>query len=185
MAHLASAVSLSSTLAPATTCRVEPASADFAGLHDGSSPIRVLSTADEPLFHEAGVWMPASSEWLVSSDRLLPGTPETHVKLSAVHWPSGRVRALPELSKLIVMGNGATTDHQGGAYICSQGMGEQSGALWRCDPTMTQAKLVGPPEGLTLNSLNDVVVDRASGELIFTDPAYGCLLYTSPSPRDS
>ena len=71
------------------------------------------------------------------------------------------------------MGNGATTDHRGGAYICSQGLGDASGALFHCDAALGEARRVGPPDGLVLNCLNDVVVDRQSGELIFTDPAYG------------
>lgn len=148
----------------------DPASPDFDRLHTGFATL--LAASDEPLFHEAGVWMPQTNEWLFVSDRLLPGTPETFVKILAVS-PSGALRRLKHLDAKIIMGNGGTTDFAGGAYLCSQGLGDISGTLWHIDPTLSDATLVGPPEGLTLNSLNDVVVHRGSGELIFTDPAYG------------
>eukprot|EP00966_Prymnesium_polylepis_P221198 5116758-Prymnesium_polylepis.1 len=65
----------------------EAATPDFSELHDGFAAL--LAEAEEDLFHEAGVWIPSSAEWLVTSDTLLPGTPETHVTISAIHHESG------------------------------------------------------------------------------------------------
>eukprot|EP00854_Cymbomonas_tetramitiformis_P018943 gene18943-22635_t len=150
----------------------EAASDEFADLHFGSAG-KLLAESEEELFHEAGVWMPQTSEWLVTSNRLKPGTPETHVQISAVHFPTGKVRPLPHLEEKIVMANGGTCDFQRGAFLVSQGLGDVTGSIWRLDPTLSSATHIGPPEVLLLNSLNDVVVHRGSGTLLFTDPAYG------------
>lgn len=154
----------------------ESASPEFDDLHEGTA--RLFAKSEEPLFHEAGVWIPKTSEWLVTSNRLLPGTPETHIKIIAMHYPSGAVRRLEGLEKRpdvegVVMANGGTTDFAGGAYLCSQGLGDESGSLWHIDDTLTCATRVGPPNGLIFNSLNDVVQHRNSGMLFFTDPGYG------------
>ena len=90
--------------------------AAFDDLHTNDAG-RLLAESDEPLFHEAGVWIPHSSEWLVTSNRLLPGTPDTHVQISAIHHLSGAVRRLDALEKAIVMANGGTSDFAGGAYL--------------------------------------------------------------------
>ena len=149
----------------------EPDSPLFSKLHTGKS--RVFAESSLPQFHEAGVWMPHTNEWLVTSNRLQPDTPKTHVQISAIHHPSGTVRDLPHLAKVISMANGGTTDFAGGAYLCSQGFGEISGSLWHIDATLSSAKRVIQPEDLMLNSVNDVVLHRASQTLLFTDPSYG------------
>lgn len=117
--------------------------------------------------------MPRTNEWLVTSNRLQPDTPQTHVQISAIHYPSGTVRQLPLLEKVILMANGGTTDFAGGAYLCSQGLGETRGSLWHIDATLSSATRVRQPEDLVLNSCNDVVLHRASQMLLFTDPSYG------------
>lgn len=157
--------------APPPEVSFEPHAPEFDALVEGGA--RLLASSDEELFHEAGVWIPSTAEWLVTSNRLKAGTPETHVKILAVHFPSGAVRRLEALEAQIVMGNGGTTDFAGGAYLCSQGLGEHTGSLWHVDASLSVGTRVGPPEGLVLNSLNDVVLHRASGRLLFTDPAYG------------
>lgn len=116
--------------------------------------------------------MPRSGEWLVTSNRLDQGTPREHVRIFAIH-PSGRVRRLLELEEKIVMGNGGTTDFVGGAYLLSQGWHDESGSVWHIDPDLCTARRVGPPEGLVLNSPNDIVLHPESNSLLFTDPAYG------------
>ena len=95
---------------------------EFSQLYGGELSAVLLAESEDPLFHEAGVWMPESNEFLVTSNRLKPGTADTHVRISAVHWPSGRVRQCRELEDVIVMGNGGTTDGKGGAYLLSQGL---------------------------------------------------------------
>ena len=154
----------------ATMVTFELAHECFDDLHDGKAVL--LAESDEPLFHEAGVWMPSTQEWLITSNRLLQGSEDTHVKISAISL-SGKVRPLPHLSKQVLMANGGTTDFAGGAYLCSQGLGHQSGSLWHIDKEMQVATRIGPPTALTLNSLNDCVVHTKSHEIIFTDPAYG------------
>ena len=143
----------------------------FSKLHTGKAC--VFAESSLPCFHEAGVWMPRTNEWLVTSNRLQPNTSQTHVQISAIHYPSGTVRQLPLLEKVILMANGGTTDFAGGAYLCSQGLGETSGSLWHIDATLSSAKRVRQPEDLVFNSCNDIVLHRASQMLLFTDPSYG------------
>lgn len=157
----------------ASAVTFEAASPEFDRLHGGSAVLLAAASSDEPLFHEAGVWIPSSSEWLVTSNRLRPGTPETYVQVLAIHHPSGAVRRLASLEQQIIMANGGTTDGAGGAYLASQGLGAVSGSLWHIDASLSVATRVGPPEGLVLNSVNDIVHHRASDSLLFSDPAYG------------
>ncbi|EOD09401.1 hypothetical protein EMIHUDRAFT_461722 [Emiliania huxleyi CCMP1516] len=149
----------------------EATKCEFDELH--TSVAVLLAECDEPLFHEAGVWIPSSSEWLVTSDRLQQNTLATNVKIIALHHPSGNVRRLRALEEAIEMGNGGTTDFKGGAFLCSQGLGSVSGSLWHIDKTLSVATRLGPEAGLTLNSPNDLVLHKSSGHLLFTDPAYG------------
>lgn len=144
-------------------------SSDFNSLVLGHA--QLLADSEDELFHEAGVWMPHTQEWLVTSNRLATGTPEEHVRISAIHV-SGRVRQLTNLEKEIVMGNGGTTDHAGGAFLLSQGWQEQSGAVFHLSKDLTATRL-GPPDGVVFNSPNDIVWHGASRTVLFTDPAYG------------
>ena len=158
--------------------RFEPRSAAtaaaFAALHAGTA--RLAGTSAEPLFHEAGVWIPSSREWLVTSNRLAPGTAATHVKVSAVAADGRPVRPLPEVSAAVAMANGGTSDGRGGALLLSQGLGAESGALYRISPDLSGATKLGPPDGVLANSFNDVCVHAGSGACVVTDPCYGAEL---------
>ena len=172
MAGVALSVATAATPTPAAmtdAVTFRAARAEFDALHTGVASL--LAEAAEPLYHEAGVWMPETSEWLVTSNRLSVEA-ETHVKILAIH-ESGAVRRLRHLEDEILMGNGGTTDFHGGAYLLSQGLGDISGSIWHIDPRMERATRFGPPDGVVLNSLNDVVVHRRTGAIVFTDPAYG------------
>eukprot|EP00750_Incisomonas_marina_P008056 INCI15196.1.p1 GENE.INCI15196.1~~INCI15196.1.p1 ORF type:complete len:479 (+),score=75.50 INCI15196.1:149-1585(+) len=149
----------------------DAAHASFEELH--ASSFALVAEDKEPLFHEAGVWIPKTAECVVVSNRLEGDSEKVHVKIVAIHYPTGRVRRLTHIEDQIVMANGGTPDGKGGMFLCSQGLGEKTGSLWHVDATLSRATRVGPPSGLMLNSLNDVVLHHGSSTLLFTDPTYG------------
>ena len=132
----------------------------------------VLATADEPLFHEAGVWLPSLQLWLVTSNRL----DGPRVRVSTIGLDGTVHDCSPQLEAAgFVMGNGGTADGQGGAFLCSQGLGTMGGSVWQLTPEA--ASSTGPPcfaaERLEVrcpggvctpfNSPNDVCFHRTSG----------------------
>uniref|UniRef100_A0A7S2HFS3 SMP-30/Gluconolactonase/LRE-like region domain-containing protein n=1 Tax=Helicotheca tamesis TaxID=374047 RepID=A0A7S2HFS3_9STRA len=142
----------------------------------------VLATNDEPLFHEAGVWMPSTKEWIVASNRLKHKSGEPHVIFSAIDV-KGDVRTLDNLSSVIPMGNGGTADGKGGAYLCSQGLEDVGGAIYhtadgeKATAVVSQSSLVTctaeeEDKNVILNSPNDICVYKQEW-LLFTDPSYG------------
>ena len=137
---------------PVVPVAVDP---EFRELYSGSKPARVLAYSELPLFHEAGVWIPATNEWLVTSNRLEKNsanasekenesstTPCVSVQITALHF-SGKIRRLSHLETIVVMANGGTEDLSGGAYLLSQGLGSQSGAIFHIDAHLRTATEVG------------------------------------------
>jgi gluconolactonase len=152
----------------------------------------LLAESPLPLFHEAGVWIPSTREWVVTSNRLIAGSDANdktnqRVEVSAVAFDGG-ARSLDEHG--IIMGNGGTSDGQGGVYLCSQGLGVQGGSLWhlhgknleKIEEVVQFAPIQYLKEspvgdvpgygGLHFNSPNDVVLYKNKW-LLFTDPTYG------------
>lgn len=136
------------------------------------------SDGDEKLIHEAGIWIPSTKEWIITSNRLQGESGNPHVIISAISG-TGTLRQLTDLSSSIPMANGGTADGKGGAYLCSQGNNEVGGAIYHTpDGAMASAivsqdsVLKGGNKGVMLNSPNDIVVYQKKW-LLFTDPSYG------------
>jgi len=159
----------------------------------------ILAESSSQLFHEAGVWIPLTQEWVVSSNRLstsktgdITKEPLKQRAIMSAIGVNGGSRSLDTLEEQgLIMGNGGTSDGKGGAYICSQGLGTQGGSIWRIHgtPTLQTSELVvksapfkyltkdpigvvKPDMGLDFNSPNDVVLYKKKW-LLFTDPTYG------------
>jgi gluconolactonase len=110
----------------------------------------VLAESSSQLFHEAGVWIPLTQEWVVTSNRLSSSDSvddetgdiskeplKQRVIVSAI-GVNGGSRSLDTLEELgLIMGNGGTSDGKGGAYICSQGLGTRGGSIWHIHGTST------------------------------------------------
>eukprot|EP00978_Attheya_sp_CCMP212_P009946 scaffold23771_cov51-Attheya_sp.AAC.1 len=159
----------------------------------------ILAESSSPLFHEAGVWIPLTQEWVVSSNRLstsetgdLTTEPLQQRSIVSAIGVNGGSRSLDTLEEQgLIMGNGGTSDGKGGAYMCSQGLGTKGGSIWRIHgtPTLQTSELVvksaplkyltkdpigvvKPDMGLDFNSPNDVILYKEK-LLLFTDPTYG------------
>ncbi len=141
----------------------------------------IVAQADDLFFHEAGVWMPRTKEWLVTSNRIGNACRIVALKMD------GSYRFLSNLEEKVILANGGTSDGNGGAILLSQGIENQSGAMYHISADLTSCNLLAPTNpGPTLasstyppiqffNSMNDIQLHNASGTYIFTDPAYGYL----------
>lgn len=144
-----------------------------------NAKLLAFSTNEESLFHEAGIWIPSTKEWIITSNRLVRGNGDPHVIISAING-EGDVRQLNDLSDTIPMGNGGTADGKGGAFLCSQGTQDVGGAIYHTTSDYTTATAIVHQDiselpnkkKVILNSPNDVVVYQKKW-LLFTDPTYG------------
>ena len=128
----------------------------------------VISEHEQALFHEAGVWLPETGEWLFTSNRMDDNGPR--IKVHVLHAKSRTLTECDEVQAAVVMANGGTSDGAGGVLLCSQGMGEVGGAIYRVSPTRCSA---APLVEARFNSPNDVVLHGPTGAILFTDPSYG------------
>lgn len=148
--------------------------ARFLRLIGGSPTLTLLASSDEPLFHEAAVWLPRQQAVLVTSNRLgdLTGAAQS-VVISLVSMRTGEVtRLAPEPP--ILMANGGTGWTNGRVLLADQGRGDQGGSVVILDPTTAKVeRLVDNFHGLPFSSPNDVAVSPKDGSVYFTDPPYG------------
>jgi gluconolactonase len=152
----------------------------------GTNPtIECLLTVDEPLFHEAAVFDPATDQLYVTSNRLIDGSGNQRVQISRVHLKddSSQVSMAEFSCANIAMGNGGV-NYKDGMILCDQGGATAPSALYFVDmaaPEKTQL-LISGFYSRSFNSVNDVVV-HSDGSIWFTDPTYGFDQGYRPKPQ--
>ncbi|KAK7731394.1 hypothetical protein SLS57_001333 [Botryosphaeria dothidea] len=127
-----------------------------------------------PFAHEAGVFIPSTSELFITSNRFYDGSgPRIQIsKISVKDHP-----AKPEWEEIhdgkIVMANGGV-NYKDGILFCSQGSLDQPAALYHMSASApyTSTLILDNFHGRHFNSVNDVVV-HSDGSIWFTDPIYG------------
>ena len=126
--------------------------------------------------------------WAAPIDALLFGDPPSNIVyrwtrkdgVSPFLSPSGLQTAIPKEIREAGL-NGIAIDRDGHLVGADSG----TRAIVRVDlKTKARTILADRYQGKRFNSPNDLTM-AADGSIYFSDPPYGCLLYTSPSPRDS
>lgn len=167
----------------------EPTLRIIARAHDGRS-----------LYHEAGVWCPASRRVFATSNRLdedvvidgksgaVKGYVQMHMVDPTHHEDAAAIVSTLAPTTSIPSANGAclwTDDRQ--VLVCDQGYGErQASQLVLLDPeTGATRSILNNFHGRPFNSLNDVVTltnDAGETTIWFTDPTYGHEQQFRPQP---
>ncbi|KAI9754341.1 MAG: hypothetical protein M4579_004739, partial [Chaenotheca gracillima] len=140
----------------------------------GAAPtLQLLATFDDPLFHEAGVFIPSDNTLFVTSNRLGPPNSPT-IQISKLEISENAVHVNRNISD-ITMPNGGVNDGDSGIVFCMQGKGkEPSGLVHMSAKAPYESKtLLTTFHGRTFNSPNDVVINPRDGSIWFTDPVYG------------
>lgn len=148
---------------------------DFVSLVGPSPRLSLLAESCEPLFHEAGIWLPARGSIFVTSNRLeRHGSPS--IIVSEVDVESGEHWQYSEEEIGLRMGNGGTNFGDSGMLFCEQGYGDElPSSLVVVEPdadseSFATHTILNNFHGRAFNSLNDVVVHEPSGTIWFTDP---------------
>ncbi|CAK7211681.1 hypothetical protein SCUCBS95973_001197 [Sporothrix curviconia] len=164
--------------------------AAFSAIIGPAPTLDCLLKVDEfPFAHEAGVFVAATDELFITSNQYCdPVSDKKKVQISRVVLSSDRTTAQRHDvdCDAIQMGNGGVNYRDDKEVLfCAQGsMTQPSGlfAMETCHPYKTRQVIAGF-HGRPFNSVNDVVVQRESGCIWFTDPSYGYEQGYRPRPR--
>eukprot|EP00996_Jenningsia_fusiforme_P001175 NODE_2074_length_1305_cov_30.747611_g1887_i0.p1 GENE.NODE_2074_length_1305_cov_30.747611_g1887_i0~~NODE_2074_length_1305_cov_30.747611_g1887_i0.p1 ORF type:complete len:416 (-),score=64.66 NODE_2074_length_1305_cov_30.747611_g1887_i0:56-1255(-) len=155
---------------------------------NGKEPIvETLAKSSDPLFHEAGIWLPKRRQVLFTSDRICHQS-ECRTVISLVNVDTGFVETLhPDPPVVMANGGVALPGSSDVVLLCSQGLQDSPGGLVALDLRTGASHVVTSGRfGRYFSSLNDVVlIPHPDSELVtavFTDPPYGCDQEFRPSP---
>lgn len=135
-----------------------------------------------PFAHEAGIYIPTSSDLFITSNRCTDSQHQQTVRITRVHL-SGNPVTYEEIPTRIPMGNGGINYDDDSILICGQGSMTEPSGLYRMSTTApyTSKLLKGDFNGRPFNSVNDVVI-HTDGSVWFTDPIYGFEQGYRPGP---
>lgn len=149
---------------------------DFEGIL-GPNPILdlVLEIDAYPFAHEAGVYLDATNELIVTSNQYPDSSGKRNVQISKIKLGDGSKPAVHEEihCDLVHMANGGI-NYQDGVLLCAQGSGTRPSGLFKMSTSAPYKTEPIVTDFLTrpFNSVNDVVV-HSNGSIWFTDPSYG------------
>ncbi|KXJ96348.1 hypothetical protein Micbo1qcDRAFT_229283 [Microdochium bolleyi] len=165
------------------TC--DPAFAEVLGPRPG---ICVYLQHDEyPWAHEACVFVPATGDLFITSNRVLNPADKDDQKIviTKINITGNVTAQRQELAQTdIAMANGGV-NYKDGILFCGQGDHSRPAGLWHMDahpPHKTTPVLISF-NGRPFNSPNDVVVHPQDGSIWFTDPIYGSEQGFRPPPQ--
>ena len=148
----------------------------------GSTPsLELLLEKDYPFAHEAGIYIAATRELFITSNKCTNADGTPNIKITRVNLSNNSVTA-DEITPDIPMGNGGVnwgTD----ALICGQGTLDRPSGLYSMsvEAPYSSSLVIGDFLGRPFNSVNDVVV-HSDGSIWFTDPTYGFEQGYRPNP---
>ncbi|CAK7212908.1 hypothetical protein SBRCBS47491_001623 [Sporothrix bragantina] len=164
--------------------------ANFAAITGPAPTLDCLLQVDEfPFAHEAGVFLAATDELLITSNQYPdPVTNVKKVQISRVVLSLDRRTAERHDvdCDAIQMGNGGVNyNNDKEVLFCAQGSMTQPSGLFAMEtkPPYNAREVITTFLGRPFNSVNDVVVQRDSGRIWFTDPSYGHEQGYRPRPR--
>jgi gluconolactonase len=138
-----------------------------------------------PFAHEAGVFIPTTSELFITSNQFFNGSAQRCVQISKVTLGSGgKATSCEEIpSNEIPMANGGI-NYKDGILFCAQGSETLPSGLYHMSgsPPYTSKLLISDFYGRPFNSVNDVVV-HSDDSIWFTDPVYGYHQGYRPKPE--
>lgn len=151
----------------------------------GSSPTSTIVIEKDYAFaHEAGVFLDASNELFITSNRLLDGKGAQRVEVSKISLDETPASIIVLYCPLIEMANGGVNYGEDEILFCAQGSFTQRSGLFlmSTQPPHKSKALITDFYGRSFNSVNDVVV-HSDGSVWFTDPCYGFEQGYRPRPR--
>lgn len=143
----------------------------------GSNPSIELALENEsPLWHEAGVYVPAQDAFYITSNRFIPRNHSDQTILVGKLTRSNGSWKYEIIDTDVVMGNGGI-NYKGGIVFCDQGSTTRPGGLVQMDskPPYQIKPLIDGFHGRLFNSVNDVVV-HSDGSLWFVSLQYQSLM---------
>ncbi|KAJ4350406.1 uncharacterized protein N0V89_009027 [Didymosphaeria variabile] len=157
----------------------------FSGILGKSHSLTLALADDQPIFHEACVYLPHLDAIFVTSNQFVPqGQQNTAIVISKLSRKSDGSWTREEIDAPgVPFGNGGINyDH--GILFCAQGsLAQNGGLIWMSAERPYHAKVVlDNYRGYPFNSPNDVVV-HSDGSIWFTDPAYGAEQGIRPEPK--
>ncbi|KAI9844818.1 MAG: Thymidylate synthase [Sclerophora amabilis] len=182
--------SLSSSQSPGSPAPFLIYHEEFLNVLGAVPKIELLREETNPLFHEAGVYIPAENALFVTSNLYGPTEDSKMITVTKINLNGAGPPTFEYDIPGISMANGgvngdAASQSDGDILFCAQGTMTEPSALIHMaaqSPYDTRTVLSNF-DGRPFNSLNDVVVHPSDGSIWFTDPIYGSEQGFRPKPQ--
>jgi gluconolactonase len=169
--------------APQTTPAFSIYDAAFESILGPSPSLTLLLEKEYAFAHEAGVFIEATNELFITSNRLVDKMGQQTVEVSKISLEGSPKCEVIKCDQLVMANGGVNYEHNR-ILFCTQGSASQPSGLFLMDveaPHGTELMVAGF-HGRPFNSVNDVVV-HSDGSVWFTDPIYGYEQGYRPKPR--
>lgn len=150
----------------------------FAEVLGEEAELYAVHEKDYAFAHEAGVYDKATKSVHFTANWQSSRNP---LKVHAIHTETHELRECPVAQ--VINANGAC-QYEDGILFCAQGdLKNNGGLVWYKPESGEQRVILDHFHGKAFNSLNDVVIEHATGAIWFTDPDYGYAQGFRPRPE--